>query len=131
MSSSLSWICTSNFRNPNDGPMTVPVEWPQFDPETNVRLVESPEPFVENIPEDLMEDLTFWNHFYDIMIPRDDSGEHFLTSRNFYLYYRNLKSNHQYSKIHPRICYKYGERGLSHICRTNTQEESTIPFAKF
>ena len=95
--------------------MTVPVEWPQFDPETNVRLVESPEPFVENIPEDLMEDLTFWNHFYDIMIPRDDSGEHFLTSRNFYLYYRNLKSNHQYSKIHPRICYKFGERGLRYI----------------
>ena len=58
--------------------MTVPVEWPQFDPETNVRLVESPEPFVENIPEDLMEDLAFWNHMYDISIPRV-SGKYDLT----------------------------------------------------
>ena len=54
----------------------MPVEWPQFDSSKNNRLVESPEPFVEEIPQDLQEDLEFWNNIYDeVAIPRTESAD--------------------------------------------------------
>ena len=63
------------YRNPNEGPHDVPVEWSQFDPNTNLRLVQRPDAFVENIPQDVLDDYKWSNDFYEIAEPRTDEGK--------------------------------------------------------
>jgi len=90
--------------NPNEGPFSVPTEWPEYDEISKQYLVQQPDFYVQSETDEQLERFNFWTQFYDNVRPSTSPKIHKSVERLSMLlmpHLAELLENYQHLADHP------------------------------